>query len=139
MVKVCVPKISKLLIPFPEKEIYLTSPTLGSGKFSCVAIGFKVMPIEDVNEGSIKAVSLSNKPMEGTAKEVFVPKELLSSRLTVDSIPEAIAKLFITAKDVLVEIPDTEMTPDDKVILRLSAKVAVSKDSSDGIEVAPIL
>jgi hypothetical protein len=137
--KVCVPKISKLLIPFPEKEMYLTSPTLGSGKFSCVAIGFKVMPIEDVNVGSVKAVSLSNEPMEGIAKEVFVPKVLLSSKLKVDSILETTAKLLTTAKDVLVEIPDTEITPDDKVILLLSAKVAVSKDSSDGIEVAPIL
>lgn len=34
---------------------------------------------------------------------------------------------------------DTEIKPDDKVILLLSAKVAVPKDSSDGIEVAPIL
>jgi hypothetical protein len=56
-----------------------------------------------------------------------------------DAIPEIIAKLFINAKDVFLEILDAEMTPDDRVILRLSAKVAVPKDSSDGIEVEPIL
>jgi hypothetical protein len=63
-----VPKLSKLLIPFSEKEIYLTFPTLGSGKFSSELIGLIVMPIEEVNVGSVKVASLSNNPMEGIVK-----------------------------------------------------------------------
>mgnify|MGYP007031431345 CR=1 FL=1 len=99
----------------------------------------EVIPIDEVKVGSVKAASLRSKLIDGTAKYVFNPKELLLSRLSEDAIPEIIDRLLITDKAALVVKPAREIIPEDMVTLLLSANVTVPKVSSDGIDVAPIL
>ena len=68
VLKECVPKLSKLLIPLPEKDIYPMLLKPGLLKFSCELTGLMVIPIEDVKVGPVKPESLNSELIDGIAK-----------------------------------------------------------------------
>ena len=133
------PKSSALLIPFPENDIYAIFPTEDEGNDSAEPIGTRAISIDELIVGETISESLKSLPIGNTSNELFCKNVLSFWNASDVAIPDEIVNPLVNAKLELVGNEASEVIPDDKVTLCLKAIVAVPKDSSDGIDVAPIL
>jgi hypothetical protein len=75
---VCDPKDSKLLMPFPEKEINAILLAVADGRDSAVSIGERVIPIDEINDGDSIYFSLSTYSIGVKLNDEFCEKVLSS-------------------------------------------------------------